>query len=473
MLRLGKYWLSEVESILSEEPEEWLSYRHGQLEKKLFPAVANCLGSSRVFCSLNFFATIFRRFSVKESFKSRVFKKAVDFFVFAGTQNQEAALAKTTEMLSRYGCNLSYVGTSLDSKFGQQLIDRRVIAFNAIDIVQTAILFARNWRNLSKRLEQSGEQPAFRFFDAYCMSYCYLVYFYRILKRIKPSYVLVANDHSVENRCLLAVAYRMKIKTVYLQHAAVSEFFPALRVNYAFLDGEFSLSKYRQCEENQPVSGAKFPLPKIYLSGQCKSLSQRVNGKSRKVGLAINSIDNVKLLSGLLTVLAKNGFDVCIRWHPAQPKSDIGYIKNFIKQNRGFEFSDPSQENVGGFVERVCCVVAGNSSILLEAAIAGALPIFYEVERTGIRDYYEFVKNGLAVEAESTESLMQLLANLDGTVRPRPSAIRHYSSTFGTSWEGREGELIARILFGLCRKGGCSVDLCFPELKNLGPHFLV
>ena len=106
--------------------------------------------------------------------------------------------------------------------------------------------------------------------------------------------MITSNDHNVPNRCMLAVAHHLGIKTVYLQHASVSPIFPALRVNYAFLDGQCALDIYRQCEPNQPNTNRNAPLPKVILSGQKKHVKRSEKSQSTLIGVAFNVLDDAE-----------------------------------------------------------------------------------------------------------------------------------------------------------------------------------
>ena len=58
----------------------------------------------------------------------------------------------------------------------------------------------------------------------------------------------MSNDHSPANRALLLVAKSKGIKTVYMQHASVSNLFPVLDFDYSFLDGVNAYNIYKEIE---------------------------------------------------------------------------------------------------------------------------------------------------------------------------------------------------------------------------------
>ena len=48
--------------------------------------------------------------------------------------------------------------------------------------------------------------------------------------------IVLANDHITSCRCLIELAEKYGIKTLYVQHASITERFPPLHFSYSFLD---------------------------------------------------------------------------------------------------------------------------------------------------------------------------------------------------------------------------------------------
>lgn len=67
-------------------------------------------------------------------------------------------------------------------------------------------------------------------------------------QQYQPDIVVVANDHSIRNRIIMALTRSKGIKTVYIQHAAVGGIEPRLdAMDVALLHGIRSVDKYRKC----------------------------------------------------------------------------------------------------------------------------------------------------------------------------------------------------------------------------------
>ena len=60
----------------------------------------------------------------------------------------------------------------------------------------------------------------------------------KAFKKSKAKYYIAANDHSGLSQIGFVAARDAGLKTIYIQHAAISDLFPPLIVDYALLDGE-------------------------------------------------------------------------------------------------------------------------------------------------------------------------------------------------------------------------------------------
>lgn len=447
-------WYRDVKNILASEPETWLAYLYGQRLEDM-PAFLKHPPRFKgtVARVAAFFWFLIKQVSWRR--KPSGVDKEFEYLVFASSVNQMNALDGTVRALKQDGQSVLAVSSDqfIDSAERKELYSGE--AFSLLDVLKACWLFAIRAPRLYAFLR--GQHPAKRswYFHYFCYAYAYLPYFLGLLRDTRPSYVIVSNDHNCANRCCLAVAHYLGIKTVYMQHAAVTAIFPALRVDYAFLDGKSALDTYRQCEGNQPNSVRDVPIPLTIFSGQKKRLvTYRNIGEARQcTGIALNLLDNIDAGLELAEKLATQRHKVCLRWHPGQKPEGVRKIKTWLRQCDNIILSDPGQESPGDFLARVKILVAGNTSILLEAAIAGALPVYYEFQPPHFPDYYGFVRNGLARHAETAKQLTRLLADSDVSRGPEPDAVRYYSATYRTEWDGREGDLVARCL-EIIRSGG-------------------
>ncbi|GGO85160.1 hypothetical protein GCM10011348_33070 [Marinobacterium nitratireducens] len=138
-----------------------------------------------------------------------------------------------------------------------------------------------------------------------------------------------------------------------------------------------------------------------------------------------------------------------MRWHPGLKSNDIRFLKKSLRGISAVTFSDPSLERVDDFINQCYVLVAGNSSIHLEGAILGVRCVYYELNSSRLYDYYGYVSEGIAEYAKNIEELVSI-CNEDNNgykhSEARVKAIKRYSASYATKWQGREGKLVANTL---------------------------
>ena len=424
--------LRAARAVLRQEPESWLAYLHGRQLENLPHLTRNPprqVGAwRRVLLAL--------RFMVRDTRPGAGPAGHARYFFYAGSANQAHALDSTLAALRRNGEKVVALG---HRSAGEAFPFRY---FSVTDLLGGLCLLAIRLPALWAQTRETHPLTRDWYFDLLCRCPILLVHFHRLLRRHRPAVVVTSNDHSVDNRCLLAMAHQMGIATVYCQHASVSPLFPALRVNVALLDGASALDTYRRCATNRPPGLCDAPRPCVFLTGQKKPLPARASGPG--IGIAVNTLDDTSTVRVLLESL--RGRPVILRWHPRQAVEQVADFKRILTDTGG-AFSDPAEQTVGDFLAGLRVLVAGDSSIHLEAALAGVRPLYFPITPIDSDDYYGYAAAGVADRARTLD---ELIAWLDEQP-PRPDAdgdspVRHYSHTFGTEWAGREGELAAEIL---------------------------
>tara|TARA_Y100001001_G_scaffold4669_1_gene4878 strand:+ start:14754 stop:16121 length:1368 start_codon:yes stop_codon:yes gene_type:complete len=449
-------WYRNILTILKSEPEEWLCYLYGQKLEDL-PHLMKLKSKYTGFLAqvAKYVAYILKNAKINE-------KKITnsDFLFYFGTENQRSALESTIESLRNKNFQLVMIAPG-DLSCNEVNPTFRM-TFNPSDILRALILLVRRSRGLFNILKYKDKTAAAYFFSKFLCSHIYLCFFYRVLIQSNPEFVVIANDHSCANRCLLAVARHLEIKTVYLQHASVSEIFPALCMDYAFLDGVHALEIYQKCKKNAFDGEKRSPPTQIFLTGQKKKLPKREDKKGNIIGVATNTTDDAEKIIFLIKYLLSNGLEVRFRWHPLQPIEDIRKYKNELKENNLLIFSDPHSEPLADFISKVAQIICGDSSIHLEAALSGVIPIYYKATEGDIRDYYGFVSKGLCREAKNPQNLLSFIRGNIGNREINMHAIQYYSSTFGTKWQGQEGLLAALLLEALINNDAINRMKIFP-----------
>lgn len=460
-------WYQDIKEILQRNPEPWLAYLVGQQMENL-PLLNLQQPRLRGYYLgiLMFFYHQIKRIII---FNRPALLKKKTYLFYAGTSNQMYSLESTIDQLQDQGESFFLIANSDHFKNPRNCSNYIQFSFDLLDIMKASLFFFGYKRKYLKSLYGvSRENADIQLFN-YGIVYPYLVYFYRTMKKIKPKYVITANDHNVANRCMIAVADFFDVKTVYLQHASVSKLFPSLEFDYAFLDGQVALENYRRCEINRPLGKIRNKRTVVFLSGQKKKLFLSESGIRNCVGIALNAFDDVDKSVELVKKLSDVGFKIALRWHPGQPKEQVRRFVEEFSHSRDVLLSNPRQEVVSDFISRLRVLVAGNSSIHLEAAISGVQPVYYEINPSDNSDYYGYVSNGVSREISYFDELVEFIRGcFNGEVKINNDAVRSYSATYRTEWEGREGILVANHLVAI--ENGIAPENLF-GYKNFGAEF--
>ena len=182
-----------------------------------------------------------------------------------------------------------------------------------------------------------------------------------LLKRNKNKIklVIMANDHSPVNQCIIENCIKYGIKTLYIQHASVNDEFPPNRFSYSFLDGLDSCRKYLSIRE---FTG------KAFLSGSTRfdTLKNQVY-LSKYVGIAINTMDDFDKIFSLCRYLVEHDINnIIMRPHP---RLELKIYEIEKIRNLGIELSDSKTENPFSFIAKLKLLISNESSIHLEALL--------------------------------------------------------------------------------------------------------
>lgn len=247
--------------------------------------------------------------------------------------------------------------------------------------------------------------------------------------------LIVSNDHEPFMRSFIFQAHNHGVKTLYSQHASVSEYFPPLVFDYSFLDGQESYLKYKSIDN---IDG------KVFLVGSPRFdvITQLPRQISNLIGIAIKRKDDVGKILELINKLKANGYhNIVIRPHPQMMKQNPDLS---IYTDIGCKVSNPLEENPFSFNSRLSFLIAGASSIHLEAAlmhIPSAIFSFRTNENN--LDYYGYAKMGLTPLATSSEEVVMLINN---PRLPSVETIRYYDAAFGTEYDGKSASIAGQFV---------------------------
>ena len=263
-----------------------------------------------------------------------------------------------------------------------------------------------------------------------------------MLDKYKVKVLVLANDHNDINRCLIFNALEKGIKTVYVQHASVKKGFPRLDFTYSFLDGQESLDKYLFAGE---------PNGEVYLSGGVRFdfLYDKIvkrNGEVKKIGVAINMLDDFEKVKSLCLFLKKEGYnDLILRPHPRYQHLDTEWL---IKNN--ISISNPKEESSFDFIANIDFMISNESAIHLDASIMYCPTVLYNMSDNKVLDDYNFVKNNLVKLADNDFDLLNFIKKTND-ITPSREVLQFYNASSGSHLEGKLGKTIAIFLNMLCQ----------------------
>lgn len=255
------------------------------------------------------------------------------------------------------------------------------------------------------------------------------------LTKDKPRAIIFSNDHNAFCRALLVVAKDLGIKTIYIQHAAVTNRFPPLKFDYNLLEGQDSVEKYQQAG---PIQGEVLLVGMLKFDNYYPIINQRTTVSS--VGIALNPQDDINLILQTFEIISAEFSDLnfWVRFHPSLLAKDYKVSSRFLVSN-------PQEENSFDFLSRIDLLFSGNSSIHLEATLMNVKS--YQFSTKEEIDYYGFLKKGLIDRVELNINNISLKIIENRTIRSyvRDRAIP-FVSTIGTRWDGRTRQRINIIL---------------------------
>ena len=251
-----------------------------------------------------------------------------------------------------------------------------------------------------------------------------------ILRRYQPQAIIFTNDHSPQERALLWAAKKLNIPNVYIQHASITADFPPLRYNLSLLEGMDSLEKYKACG---PVEG------KVALVGMPKFDPYFLYKNTRKdiqhIGLCTNIWDDENRIEHLLIQLHNHYPDIKLTFRPHP-----GEVRSFHLPEGVFS-SDSKKENIFDFLVKQDLVIAGDTSLHLEAALLNINSLYYPLNDF-VSDVYGYVQKGLVEKIDNLESLTDWIMEKRNNRPDVPPQVKYYNALVGTSEEGNSQALV-------------------------------
>ncbi|REC94286.1 hypothetical protein [Kushneria indalinina] len=451
-----KNMLSLALKALSQEPEVYIAYLFGNKTHELsFLNKKKKMYTGKLQRIIIFFWIALRRFSLLQKKVKRV-----DVVYYAETSNQFNSLIPSYNEISKIE-KCSFILDKEAAGKKSKVCNSYKLGFDMKHLIGSLYLMLARHSKLDKELNEKNLSKEIKYnLDKFYVPYPYLLFFLSFLKNAQPRVVVVSNDHNPTNRSLKLAAEVLKIKTAYMQHASVSNLFPPLEFDYAFLDGVISLNEYVECQNK--AKRIRKSKSRVYLCGQQKKvLKNNSSIKKRGVGIGVNKLDDVKKVISLIERLNRLDCKVYVRVHPYQGKEFLNSISNRFRNNESVEIINPRDISLSDFFGFCSVLIAADTSLHLEAALAGIETYYYNMggEKT---DYYGFVRNGVSNYLPKDLKTIEISKNDEKG--KRETAIRKYSESYKTSWQDKEGCLVASILKDIVNETDCS-DRFFYRLE--------
>lgn len=241
-------------------------------------------------------------------------------------------------------------------------------------------------------------------------------------------YVVIFTDHSYKNRALLFAAKQLKIKTVYIPHASVSNRFPPLEFDVAFLEGEDMKCKYENISKKWGFNLSS----EIILTGNIKmNYKRRISIKrstTGTIGIAFSTLDSLKRVKGLVKDLLSweetANLTLLIRPHPS-----FALNIDSIINNGNVLLSDKNSENSIEFISRTDFLLSGDSNIILEAALFRK-PVFLYILGESFRDHYGFFEKRICPVITKVEELKPFILNNFENYQCNEEGLQYYDFSY-------------------------------------------
>lgn len=301
-----------------------------------------------------------------------------------------------------------------------------------------------------------------RFFTSlseFALAYPLLLCAPALLRDGRPLLMLLANDHTPDSSALWVAATDLGLPTAYVQHAFVTSDFPPLHCTLNFLYGRFALEAYLDSAARFPssslagydVTGGPLVREVVLTGAVSRVRSSTFLPSDSSVGLGINHGDDPDLIGSFVRALSCASLRILIRPHPRYPRHLLHHLRRSLVSLPNVLILAPSQQSLESFLGSISVLVAGDSSLHLDAALAGIACFYLPGGRGPSGDYYGFRERGLVrpwpemlLRSLSGQPLLEALARYQAPA----VVLREYSLSFASCLQGHESNCIAAWIDG-------------------------
>jgi hypothetical protein len=276
-------------------------------------------------------------------------------------------------------------------------------------------------------------------------TYGYFVYFSLLFRLNKPIAVIESNHDVSHPRILVYFSEKYNIPSFHVMHACEPYSASKIIESYALTEGDDSKNKYINAGTD-PKKILTIGMPKF------DSFLNKINSerKVRTIGFAVNGTEDYSVITRDVKYLSSLHPEIKIifRAHPMQYthfyKKKLNVLLEELK-GTNVTLSNPITEGPFQYLTRVDCVIAGETSLHLEAVLLNVYPIYYD-NKGQFTDYYGFVKNGLVHKAGNVEEIGKIIDEIKDNRPIVRQKAKYYVSTIDTEYDGKSTKLALEVI---------------------------
>lgn len=299
-----------------------------------------------------------------------------------------------------------------------------------------SLLQAYKFPGIGSYLSKAHGSKIWNYFDLIFKTVGHYETAVKILGKYQPKCIVLANDHSEMPRAIRLAAAKLSIPCVYIQHASIAHYHPSLDFDLSLLEGEDAKDKYLSkgnCEGIIKLIG----MPKFDQYLKERNSSKQV----KRLGFCINLWETIDEVESIVKDVKAAFPDLIVsfRPHPADVRK-FEFDKDIIRSTK--------EETAFNFLSKQDLIIAGNTSMHLEAVLLNVVSVHYEISpiKPDFHDYYGYIKNGLVPEARTKEELMQIIEKESKLKESVFTNARYYNALVGTEREGQSGLVAAQYI---------------------------
>jgi hypothetical protein len=364
-----------------------------------------------------------------------IFKLAGTIFISLKKRNKSSlnkhiAIVSTVnnfralEFLNKHLNNVQFVSLNRKLRISDSIIIAPIIINNVIikDFLLTFLVLFVNfgWKTLTQ-------------VDIILKSCSIRQYLLSTFENNSNRIVYFSNDHSPTMRVAARTCAELGFVTIYIQHASVGFDFPPLIFSLSLLEGQDAKTKYEKAGIHGSVKFIGMPKSDSYVN------VRKSRRTLKSIGLGISVLDNYSKVCSLVEFLQSHfpKIQIIFRQHPRDNRK--------FSLHENVAISAPLNESSFEFLLRCDVLVAGVTSMHLEATMLNIPAIYYDLEGF-YYDYYGYSKRHLCYTASNLQQLKKLITDFQREIPKVYERAKFYNETIGTTYEGQSQTLAIQYI---------------------------